>query len=88
MFPKELIPETTIELGSFHFASADKPKKLLAVCWHDHRNVYVMCTMHNKFASMLLKKLKGTKEKEPILCPTMLCDHNNHMVVVDLSDQY
>ena len=32
MFPKELIPETTMELGSFRFASADKPKKLLAVC--------------------------------------------------------
>ena len=38
--------------------------------------------MHNKFASTLLKKFKGTKEKEPIPHPTMICDYNNHMVVV------
>ena len=79
MFPKELIAETTIELGSFRFASADKPKELLAVCWRDCRDVYVMRTMHNKSATVVLKKPKGKKEKEPIPCTTMICDYNNYM---------
>ena len=33
MFPKELIPDTTMELGSFSFVSAENPKELLTVCW-------------------------------------------------------
>jgi len=62
MFPKELIQETTMKLGSFHFASADKPKELLTMCWRDRRDVYVMSTTHNKSASTILKKPKGKKE--------------------------
>ena len=53
--------------------------ELLAVCWCDRRDVYVMSTMHNKSASTVLKKLKGKKEKEPIPCATMICDYNNYM---------
>ena len=43
----------------------------------------VQCT-----ASIVLKRLKGSKEKQPIPCPTMIIDYNNYMGGVDLTDQY
>ena len=88
MFPKELIPNTKMKPGSFRFASAEKPRELLAVYWRDRRDVYVMSTMHNTSASSVLKRSKGSKEKQPIPCPTMIIDYNNYMGGVDLTDQY
>ena len=57
---------------------------MVAVWWHDRREVFVVSTMHNTSATTVIKRPKGGHEKRPLSCPTMINDANG----VDLTDQH
>ena len=45
--------------------------------------------MHNESVVTVLKRPKGSREKQPIPCPTLIADYNNYMGGgVDLADQH
>ena len=84
-FPVQLIPEETMDPGSFRFATAGQPT---AVWWRDRRDVYALSTMHNKSVVNVLKRPKGSHEKQPLPCPSIIDDYNQYMGGVDLIDQH
>ena len=84
-FPVQLIPEETMDPGSFRFATAGQ---LTAVWWRDRRDVYALSTMHNKSVVNVLKRPKGSREKRPLPCPSIIDDYNQYMGGVDLIDQH
>ena len=54
----------------------------------DRHVVYAMSTLHKKTVITVLKRPKGSKEKQNMLCPQMITDYTYHMGGVDLTDQY
>ena len=83
-FPEELKVNTKLEVGQYQFAVHDE---LVAVLWHDRRDVYVMSTAHNTSVTRVMKRPKGCREKQLLPCPTCIADYNNFMGGVDLADQ-
>ena len=71
-FPVQLIPNVTMAPGSFHFATVKDD--LTAVWWCDRRDVYALSTMHNKSVVTVLKRPKGSREKRPLVCPSIIAD--------------
>ena len=51
-------------------------------------DVYAMCNMHNTSVTMVLKRLKGCRNKVPTPCPSIIADYNVNMGGVDLTDQH
>ena len=87
-FPKEVIPPSKeVNVGDFRSATSHNGK-LVAAWWRDRRDVCVLSTQHNESANVVLKRPKGSREKRPTPCPTMIVDYNNCMGGVDLADQY
>ena len=86
-FPASLIQSTqSMNPGTYRFATTSG-KKLTAVWWKDRRDVYVMSTLHSNSVELILKRPKGSQQKQPMPCPTMIVDYNNNMGGVDLTDQ-
>ena len=88
-FPVSLLPPTqSMNPGTvtFRFATAFG-KKLTAAWWKDRRDVYVMSTIRGNSVENVMKRPKGSREKQPMPCPTMIVDYNNNMGGVDLTDQ-
>ena len=87
-FPKRLI--LIHGAGSFRFATTklstetENLGEMVAVWWHDRREVFVVSTMYNTSATTVMKRSKGGHEKRPLSCPTMINDSNG----VDLTDQH
>ena len=87
-FPQGLVPlGSTAKIGSYRFATATK-QKLTATWWKDRRDVLVMSTLHKKAVQTVMKRPKGSKEKQRISCPAMIVDYNQNMGGVDLADQH
>ena len=85
-FPDALRSQNNkLEIGQYHFASSGE---LLAVIWHDRRDVHVLSTAHNQSVASAMKRPKGSCEKVPIPCPKCVNDYNMYMGGVDLTDQY
>ena len=76
-FPVQLIPNVTMAPGSFRFATVKDD--LTAVWWHDRRDVYALSTMHNKSVVTVLKQPKGSREKQLLVCPSIIADYNKYM---------
>ena len=74
-----------LNVGDYHFATSGG---LVALLWHDHKDVYMLTTAHSRSVDTMLKRLKGGHEKEPVTCPTAVIDYNNFMGGVDLMDHY
>jgi len=86
-FPVNLIPSNKkAQMGSYRFATCSN-HPLTAVWWKDRRDVYAISTLHKKSVITVLKKPKGSKEKQSIPCPEMINDYNHFMGGVDLCDQ-
>ena len=62
--------------------------KIVALWWRDRRDVLALTTMHNTSASMVMKRPKGSRDKQPLPCPTAIIDYNQYMGGVDLMDQH
>ena len=78
-FPKDLVPSSkAIAIGSYRFAVAHT-QNLTAVWWRDRRDVYAMSTLHKKTVITVLKRPKGSKEKQNMPCPQMITDYTYHM---------
>jgi len=85
-FPESLKSENNkLDVGQYRFA---RHGELLAVIWHDRRDVTLLTTAHSRSASTVMKRPKGSKEKVPVACPTCVVDYNSFMGGVDLTDQY
>ena len=75
-FPKNLIPcNKSAQIGSYRFATCSS-HQLTAVWWKDRRDVYAISTLHKKSVVTVLKRPKGSKEKQNIPCPEMINDYN------------
>lgn len=61
---------------------------LTAVWWRDRRDVYALSTMQNESVVSVLKQPKGSKDKQPLPCPSIIDDYSNYMGGVDLTDQH
>lgn len=86
-FPVSLIPPTkSMNPGTYRFATACG-NKLTAVWWRDRRDVFMMSTVHKKSVQYVMKRPKGSHEKQPMPCPIMIAEYNNSMGGVDLTDQ-
>lgn len=69
-------------------SNKDLTDKIIAVWWQDRRNVLALSTMHNTSAASVMKRPKGSHEKIPLPCPTIITDYNQYMGGVDLMDQH
>ena len=94
-FPKRMIPSGANHgTGSFHSATTKLSTEtgnlgeMVAIWWHDRREVFVVSTMHNTSATSVMKRIKGGHVKRPLPCPTMINDYNMYMGGVDLTDQH
>ena len=86
-FPKNLILcNKSAQIGSYRFATCSC-HQLTALWWKDRRDVYAISTLHKKSVVTVLKRPKGSKEKQNIPCPQMINDDNQFMGGVDLCDQ-
>ena len=77
IFPVQLIPNVTMAPRSFRFATVKDD--LTAVWWRDCRDMYALSTMHNKSVVTVLKRPKGSREKQPLVCPSIIADYNKYM---------
>ena len=84
-FPCVLKEKRKLSMGQYHFATSEN---LLAVLWHDRRDVFVLSTAHNQSVTSVMKRPKGSREKVPVASPTCVQDYNMYMGGVDLSDQH
>jgi len=85
-FPESLKSNNNkLEVGQYHFA---RRGELLAVLWHDRKDVTLLTTTHNRSVCTVMKQPKGSREKVPVPCPTCVVDYNAYMGGVDLTDQY
>ncbi len=84
-FPEMLTSQAKMDIGSYQFANKGD---LLAVRWQDRREVFMLSTAHNTSVETVMKRPKGSREKEPLPCPSCICDYNLYMGGVDLADQY
>ena len=84
-YPEILKSESKMDVGSYHFATSGD---LVAVRWHDRRDVYMVSTAHNTSVEVAMKRPKGSRDKQPLLCPSCVSDYNMYMGGVDLADQY
>ena len=86
-FPVNLIPcNKSVQIGSYRFAICPT-HQLTAVWWKDRRDVYAISTLHKKSVLTVLKRPKGSKEKQNVPCPEMITDYNQFMGGVHLCDQ-
>lgn len=86
-FPPDLKPSGSAVPGNMRFGTASEGR-LTAVWWFDRRDVLALSTMHNTSATVVLKRPKGSREKQPIPCPTIISKYNAYMGGVDLMDQH
>lgn len=86
-FPPDLKPSGSAVPGNMRFGTASEGR-LTAVWWFDRRDVLALSTMHNTSATVVLKRPKGSREKQPIPCPTIISEYNAYMGGVDLMDQH
>ena len=84
-FPCVLKEKRKLNVGEYHFATS---VNLLAVLWHDRRDVFLLSTAHNQSVTSVMKRPKGSCEKVSVPCPTCVQDYNMYMGGVDLSDQH
>ena len=84
-FPCVLKEKRKLNVGEYHFATSEN---LLAVLWHDRRDVFLLSTAHNQSVTSVMKRPKGSREKVSVPCPTCVQDYNMYMGGVDLSDQH
>ena len=84
-FPRDIVPSGGGDIGTFRFATTNK---LTAVWWRDRRDVYAISNMHNTSSTLVMKRPKGCKDKQPTPCPTIIADYNSFMGGVDLTDQH
>lgn len=85
------LSQATVNPGTFRFATSKLPStlgELVAVWWRDRRDVLAMSTMHNTSVTTVMKRPKGSTDKRPIPCPTIIADYNTYMGGVDLTDQH
>ena len=88
--PKIHGDRTSVAYSSFCFATTklstetENLGEMVAVWWHDRREVFVVSTMHNTSATTVMEWPKGGHEKRPLSCPTMINDSNG----IDLTDQH
>ena len=83
--PLDIVPSGGGDIGTFRFATTNK---LTAVWWRDRRGVYAISNMHNTSSTLVMKRPKGCKDKQPTPCPTIIADYNSFMGGVDLTDQH
>ncbi len=76
--------KNVLEIGNFRFATFGD---LIAVLWRDRRDIFVLSSMHNRSAGIVMKRPKGGRDMVPIPCPTAISDYNQFMSRVDLADQ-
>jgi len=50
--------------------------KIIALWWRDRQDMLAL-TMHNTSASMIMKHPKGSRDKQPLPCPTAIIDYNH-----------
>lgn len=50
--------------------------------------MYMLTTAHNISVDIAMKRPKGSHDKQPLPCPTCICDYNIFMGGVNLTDQY
>ena len=76
-FLTELIRDNSsrVPISSFRFATT---RKLTAVWWHDHRDVYALSTIHSTSACTVMKCPKGCKVKKSTPCPTIISVYNQY----------
>ena len=70
------------------FSDPPADDKIVALWWRDRRDVLALSTMHNTSASLVMKRPKGSRDKQPVPCPTAIIDYNQYMGGVDLMDQH
>jgi hypothetical protein len=68
-------------------AAYRKHDKMLALAWRDKRNVVMLSTSHNNGMQNMRRNLKNNVE-EQFRKPVVICDYNQHMGGVDVSDLY
>jgi len=79
---------STTESQGVHCAAGQSDDKIIALWWKDRRDVLALTTMHNTSASVIMKRRKGSHDKQPLPCPTAIIDYNQYMGGVDLMDQH
>jgi len=61
-----------LEVGQYRFA---RHGELLAVIWHDRRDLTLLTTAHSHSACTVMKQPKGSREKKvPVTFPTCVVD--------------
>jgi len=77
--------QTKLNVGDYQFATCNG---LLGVVWHHRRDVFLLSTTHNQSVTSVMKRPKGSCDKELVACPSCIPDYNLYMGGVDLSDQH
>ena len=75
-FPQFLKDGKMEVVGSYHFATS---RHLVAARWRDRRDVFMLSTAHNTSVDEVLKRPKGSREKQPVPCPMCVSDYNAYM---------
>lgn len=73
----EQLRDTKLKPGEFQLATDGQ---LTAAHWFDRSDVFVLSTIHNDSVQTVMKRPKGSREKQPIPCPSCIVDCNKHMV--------
>ena len=83
-FPNEL-KSPSLKRPEYKFATCGL---FTAGIWHDRRDVTFLSTIHSASVDVVQKRAKGSKEKEPIPCPSAIAEYNRSMNGVDITDQH